>query len=196
MVGRNVAKIQKLAEALTSFARPSDGARDLVDPVRALEESVLLSEHEFRTRQVEVERDFAPEVPAVWANEGQLHHVFLNLLRNAAQAVETRVRQDADNGGITWEPGRVTLRARRDEGGFVSIDVSDNGCGIHPDYQERLFTPFFTTKPRGQGTGLGLYIVKQIVDDLGGRIDVQSAVHRGTTFRILLPRDAKSARPG
>ncbi len=196
MVGRNVAKIQKLAEALTSFARPSDGARDLVDPVRALEESVLLSEHEFRTRQVEVERDFAPEVPAVWANEGQLHHVFLNLLRNAAQAVETRVRQDADNGGVAWEPGRVTLRARRDESGFVSIDVSDNGCGIHPEYQERLFTPFFTTKPRGQGTGLGLYIVKQIVDDLGGRIDVQSAVNRGTTFRILLPRDAKSARPG
>jgi two-component system NtrC family sensor kinase len=65
--------------------------------------------------------------------------------------------------------------------------VADNGAGIPPEYQDRLFTPFFTTKPRGQGTGLGLYIVKEIVEDLGGRIEVQSVVDEGTTFRILFP---------
>ncbi|MBE0617442.1 MAG: response regulator [Proteobacteria bacterium] len=192
MVGRNVGKIQRLAEALTNFSRPSEATRGFVDVGKVLDEAALLSEHEFRCRDIEVIRSVQPELPAVFASESQLHHVFLNLLRNAAQAVESRKASLTDETGFR---GAVRVEAGHEGNGFVRVEVTDNGAGIHPDYQNRLFTPFFTTKPRGQGTGLGLYIVKQILDDLGGRVEVSSTVDLGTTFRIHLPRAAEAGRP-
>ncbi len=192
MVGRNVGKIQRLAEALTNFSRPSEAARGFVDVGKVLDEAALLSEHEFRSRDIQVMRSFEPELPAVWASESQLHHVFLNLLRNAAQAVEARKAALADACEFC---GAVRMEAGHGGNGFVWVEVADNGAGINPEYQNRLFTPFFTTKPRGQGTGLGLYIVKQILDDLGGRVEVRSTVDLGTTFRIHLPRAAEAGRP-
>ncbi|MFU8855940.1 MAG: ATP-binding protein [Deferrisomatales bacterium] len=189
MVGRNVERIQRLAEALASFARPSEATRGFVDLPKVLDEAVLLSEHEFRTRGVQVLQKLPAGLPSVWASEGQLHHVFLNLLRNAAQAVEER-RLSQGNGFL----GTVRLDAGHNGNGLVWVEVSDNGAGIHPEYQDRLFTPFFTTKPRGQGTGLGLYIVKQILDDVGGRVELHSAVGTGTTFRIHFPRADASGK--
>jgi len=192
MVGRNVGKIQRLAEALTNFSRPSEASRGFVDVGKVLDEASLLSEHEFRSRDVEVTRAIQPELPAVWASESQLHHVFLNLLRNAAQAVESRKIALEEKCAFC---GAVRVEAGHGNNGFVWVEVTDNGAGIHPEYQDRLFTPFFTTKARGQGTGLGLYIVKQILDDLGGRVEVSSTVDLGTTFRIHLPRAAEAGRP-
>lgn len=191
LVGRNVERIQRLAEALSSFARPSETVRHAVDLGRVLDEAVLLSEHEFRSREIQVVRRIQADLPAVWASESQLHHVFLNLLRNAAQAVESRQTAPGCEADFT---GTVQLEAGAESEGFVWVAVTDNGTGIHTDYQDRLFTPFFTTKPRGQGTGLGLYIVKQILDDLGGRIAVRSAVDLGTSFRIHLPQAAEAGR--
>jgi len=194
MVGRNVEKIQRLAEALTNFSRPSEATHGCVNLTKVLEEATLLSEHEFRSREIRLLRQMPPELPAVWGSESQLHHVFLNLLRNAAQAVETR-RSGLEELQAREYAGQVDLAVHNGGDGFVCVEITDNGAGIHPEYQDRLFTPFFTTKPRGQGTGLGLYIVKQAMDDLGGRIDVRSAVEQGTTFRIHLPRAAEVARP-
>jgi len=74
----------------------------------------------------------------------------------------------------------------------VVVEVSDNGLGIDPQVIDRIFEPFFTTKPAGQGTGLGLYIARAIVNDLGGQIEVESALGRGTTVRIILPQSAES----
>lgn len=185
MVGRNTERIQRLAEALANFSRPSAASRGFVDLRKVLDEATLLSEHEFRTRDVQVSRRIHPELPTVWASESQLHHVFVNLLRNAAQAVEVRRSALNGDGGFC---GAVQVDAGHDGNGHVWVEVGDNGSGIHPDYQDRLFTPFFTTKPRGQGTGLGLYIVKQILDDLGARVEVRSAVGVGTTFRVHIPR--------
>jgi signal transduction histidine kinase len=131
-------------------------------------------------------------LPAVWASESQLHHVFLNLLRNAAQAVgAVRDAEGGGNGAGPREGGTVWLQAEAVSADAVSIRIMDQGVGIPPEYRDRLFTPFFTTKPRGEGTGLGLYIVKEIVSDLGGRIEVESTVGKGTTFEIFLPRMQK-----
>lgn len=190
LIHRNVERIQRLAEALTSFARPSVTDRTLVDMGSVLDEVLLLSEHEFRQRSARLIRRVEPCLPSVWASESQLHHVFVNLLRNAAQAVEAR--HEAPNAGSPNSPlGEVILAAQGMPEGFVCVSVADNGVGIHPEYESRLFTPFFTTKPRGQGTGLGLYIVKQIIDDLDGRIEVRSTVGEGTTFRIFLPQSTE-----
>lgn len=188
LIERNVERIRNLAEGLTSFARPSDVERYPVDLIPALQQMLLLSEHEFRTHGIQVETRWSADTPPVWANESQLQHVFLNLLRNSAQAIGKRSPQAA--------PGLVEVEISCSDPSRVCVRITDNGCGIPNEFQNRLFKPFFTTKSRGEGTGLGLYIVKEIVDDLGGRIDLYSTVDVGTTFRVHLPRHAgEQAQP-
>jgi signal transduction histidine kinase len=116
--------------------------------------------------------------------------VFLNLFKNAAQAISSK--KEAADPADAGTSGTLSLRATALPDGLVCVEVCDDGTGISADYQDRLFTPFFTTKPRGEGTGLGLYIVKQIIEDLGGRIEVQSALGQGTTFCICLPTAYRS----
>ncbi|MCB1940862.1 MAG: hypothetical protein KDI53_02250, partial [Candidatus Accumulibacter sp.] len=111
----------------------------------------------------------------------QLNQVFMNLLVNAAQAIETR--------------GRIIIRTGTDTAADATIDalwveIEDSGRGMSPEVQKRLFEPFFTTKQIGQGTGLGLSISYGIVQKHHGRIDFRSAPGRGTVFRISLPIDA------
>jgi len=182
LIERNVERIRSLAEGLTSFARPSDVERYSVDLLPALDQVLVLAEHEFRSRGIRVEKRTAGDVPAVWASESQLQHVFLNLLRNSAQAIGNR------QGGAEAKPGHVVMEVAFNGGDLVCISITDNGCGISPEFQDRLFKPFFTTKTRGEGTGLGLYIVKEIIDDLDGRIELRSTVGVGTTFIVHLPR--------
>ncbi|MHB8767154.1 MAG: sensor histidine kinase, partial [Deferrisomatales bacterium] len=184
LIYRNSLRIQRLAEGLTSFARPSESASGQVGVDKAVDDALTLLDHEFRSRRIAVRRSTAPGVPRVWASESQLNHVFVNLLRNAAHAIESR-KEAA--GAEAVPAGEVAVEVQTIDDRFVGVSVSDNGSGIHPDYEERLFTPFFTTKPRGRGTGLGLYIVKQIVDSVNGRIELRSSVGEGTTFHLLLP---------
>jgi PAS domain S-box-containing protein len=112
------------------------------------------------------------DLPDIWCLPSQLNQVFMNLLVNAAQAIEVR--------------GRITIRTGS-EGERVWIEVGDTGKGIPPQNIPRLFDPFFTTKPVGMGTGLGLSVSYKIVEKHQGRIEVHSEVGKGTTFRIWLP---------
>ncbi|HSH70514.1 MAG TPA: ATP-binding protein [Deferrisomatales bacterium] len=189
LIERNVERIRRLAEGLTSFARPSEVERYPVDLLPALEQVLVLSEHEFRSRNIQVEKSLSGEIPPVWANESQLQHVFLNLLRNSAHAIGTRAGQDGQTPGV--------LQLEVTCGGLdrVCVRITDNGCGISPEFQDRLFKPFFTTKARGEGTGLGLYIVKEIIAALDGRIELCSTVGVGTTFTVHLPRATASQLP-
>jgi len=125
------------------------------------------------------------ELPPVECAPGQLNQVFMNLLVNAAHAIE--------------EKGTITVRTGSD-GHEVWVEVADTGTGIPQENRARLFDPFFTTKPVGQGTGLGLSLAYGIVSRHGGRIDVDSEVGKGSTFRVTVPvrrapQDAPSADP-
>ena len=113
------------------------------------------------------------KLPAVVVNEGQLRQVFLGLAGNALEAMEGR--------------GVLTVTTRRRGPGEVEIEFADQGPGISADVLPRVFDPFFTTKPPGQGTGLGLAIAQGIVADHGGRIEAESRVGQGATFRVVLP---------
>jgi len=122
-------------------------------------------------------------VPGVRANEARLGQVFLNLIVNAAQAMpEGRA-----------EHNEISVSTRLD-GARVLVDVSDTGAGIPPEIVGRIFDAFFTTKAVGVGTGLGLAICHRIITDMGGELTVESAVGKGTTFRVALPVDYEDPR--
>jgi signal transduction histidine kinase len=111
-----------------------------------------------------------PDVPEILADEGQMKQVFMNLIKNAGEAMP--------------DGGTLTFHTRR-EGQMLRVEVSDTGCGISPENQERVFQEFFTTKDRGYG--LGLHIVHTIIKRHGGTIRVESEPGQGATFILHLP---------
>lgn len=117
------------------------------------------------------------ETPRVFANESRLGQVFLNLVINAAQAIPEGRPFDHT----------ITVSTATDDAGGVRVTVTDTGTGMPPEIVNRLFTPFFTTKPAGEGTGLGLSICNRIVTSLGGTIAVRSVLGQGATFEVCLP---------
>lgn len=122
---------------------------------------------------VEVE----PDLPPVMMNPGGIEQVLTNLLINASQATE----------GV--EDGRIQVQVRRshDHSRYIEILLRDNGCGIAPEVREKIFEPYFTTKKRDEGTGLGLWVSHRIVEDHGGTLDVSSTEDVGSTFIVELP---------
>ena len=177
-----LARIREIVGALGSFSRVED-ATDRVDISRAIEAAARMSQPRFR-HSATIELDLQP-MPLVEANEGQLSQVFLNLIVNAGQALG----EGSPSDNRVW----VTCYAEGDE---VAAEVRDNGPGIPAQDVRRLFDPFFTTKPVGIGTGLGLSICHNIVEGLGGRLEVDSQVGVGSTFRVVLPRaEGPAAQP-
>jgi two-component system NtrC family sensor kinase len=135
-----------------------------------LNSTLLLAKHMLKS--IKIEKRFG-EVPPIVCSPSQMNQVFLNLITNAAQAM--------DAGG-----GTIALATSR-EGDGVSVEVADNGRGIPADVLPKIFDPFFSTKEIGKGTGLGLSISYKIVKQHGGRIDVQSQPGTGTRFTVWLP---------
>lgn len=168
-------RVGDVVRGLKAFSRPGAAQRGPVDVRAELEAAIRLSRHELRHRAVLDVR--IGDLPMVTADPHELGQVFLNLLMNAAQAIpEGRADEQ-----------RVSVDAKTDARGWAVIEVSDTGVGIAPEVIDRLFEPFFTTKPLGVGTGLGLAIAHGIVTAASGRIEVESRVGHGSTFRVLLP---------
>jgi CheY-like chemotaxis protein len=160
---------------LKTFSRQDDDLRGPVDLRAVMDSAAKMAAGELRPR-AQLVRDYA-EVPRVYGNEARLAQVFLNLIINAAQALpEGHAEQN--------EVRLVTRRVGSDE---VAAEIHDTGSGIPPEVLGRIFDPFFTTKPVGVGTGLGLALCHAFVTAMGGRIEVESQVGRGTMFRVTLP---------
>ncbi len=169
----NTERIRLLVKNLLSYARPAPETASPLSLPALIQESVVFCEHQIRKANLVFETRFADGLPRVEGNKTQLQQVFVNLFTNAIQAVAP-------------DTGRIRIDAEADEGG-VLIRVGDNGAGIPNENLERIFEPFFTSRPHGGGTGLGLSIVQTIVEKHGGRILVESQVGAGTVFSILLP---------
>jgi signal transduction histidine kinase len=152
----------------------AEGEREYVGINELIERSLALVRYERGAVEVDLRLD--PAVPSVLAVPVRLVQVFSNLVLNAFQAMEGR--------------GKLTI-STAGEAGRVAVVIADTGPGIHPDALDRIFTPFYTTKPSDTGTGLGLYITRDIVDDMGGSISVESSP-AGTAFRIELPAEYAS----
>ncbi len=170
-------RCEEIVTGLRSFARKDvEGMRedDLHD---GLEATLVLLPRE-SGKEISVHRDYrlARKVPC---NLAQLNQVFMNLLVNASQAIQ--------------EKGDIWVRTEQ-IGSEAVVTVEDNGCGIPPEKLPRIFEPFFTTKEVGQGTGLGLSISHRIVEEHGGRIEVESTPGKGSLFRIFLPMQDRRGR--
>lgn len=171
-----VDKVSTTIRQLLDFARIRPIDAELVTPVQALRNAAALLDHRFRHAKVALHVDVAVGVPAVAADPGQLEQVLVNLLMNACDACT--------------EGGRVWVRAN-ESGARVAIEICDDGAGIPAEALSLVLDPFFTTKKRGQGTGLGLTIAADIVKNHGGVLEIESVVGEGTTMRVLLPRAIK-----
>ncbi|HET6280764.1 MAG TPA: response regulator [Polyangia bacterium] len=172
-------RVRHIVKDLKIFSRSDDDRRGAVDVHRVLESSLRMAWNEIRHR-ARLVKDYG-DVPFVDANEARLGQVFLNLIVNAAQAIP---EGNTDKNEIRV----VTKRADNGDGnGQVVVEVRDTGSGIPEAVLSKIFDPFFTTKPIGVGTGLGLAICHRIVLGMGGRIDVDSEVGKGTSIRITLP---------
>jgi signal transduction histidine kinase len=170
-------RVTEIVRAMKEFSHPRSDAHAAADINKALETTLEVARSEYKHSAI-VDLKLAP-LPLVACNIGELNQVFLNLLVNAAHAIEASGK-DASSGRI----GITTAH----EGAEVIIRIEDNGCGIGPENLDKIFDPFFTTKEVGKGTGQGLAISRSIVVDRHrGRLDVESAVGAGTRFTIRLP---------
>ncbi|MGD2062935.1 MAG: PAS domain S-box protein [Nitrospirota bacterium] len=155
---------------------------DMLDTVLRLADSDYDLKKKYDFRQIEVVRDYDHELPPVYCNRTEIEQVFLNVIKNAAQALASR----------TTSPSRITLRTRQDAE-FAQVEIADDGPGIDEETCGRVFEPFFTTKPVGIGTGLGLSVSYFIVTERHhGTITVSSTPGRGTCFVIRLPLAGKA----
>jgi len=177
-----VQRCKRIVEGLLDHSRPKQAAMAPVAINTVVEETLFLLKHHDRFKRLELQRELAPDLPTVEANGEQLIQVFMALMLNAMDAMETR-------GTLTVRTGRNPERA--DE---VCIAFSDTGAGIPRQDIQKIFEPFYTTKPQGRGTGLGLSICYAIVAEHGGRIEVDSQLGHGSTFKVILPIRAHPGR--
>jgi signal transduction histidine kinase len=174
LIQTQIARITQVLRGMTDFARARPPARAPLDLRRTLEQSLRLASFDKAFKRLRVTTEFDETAPHVSADADQMQQVFLNLLLNARDAMP-------DGGDL-----RVTLQHHPDSNELV-IEIADTGSGIAPEHRAHVFDPFYTTKPAGAGTGLGLAVCYGIVTAHGGRIELAANDGRGTRARVTLP---------
>ena len=167
-----IKRIATLIDVFLQYARPATPHLEVKDLNEVLNATARFLQADFRQSGVELVLDLEPLLPSVELDEGQLRQALLNILGNARQVMQPG--------------GQVRVASRAGMGGEVVVEIADTGPGIAADSIEKIFEPFFSK--RAGGTGLGLAIARQMVENHGGKIEVDSQLGKGTTFRIRLPR--------
>jgi two-component system NtrC family sensor kinase len=167
----------RIVRNLQTFARKRQTTRATVDLNEIVRDTLALRAYEQRAAHVETAVDLTSDLPPIFVDRHQIQQILLNLITNAEQAmIEAHGR------------GTLTVKTWRDpERDAVMLEVTDDGPGIPDDVQARIFDPFYTTKPVGRGTGLGLTVAYAIAEEHGGRLSVHSEPGRGTSFFVALP---------
>jgi two-component system NtrC family sensor kinase len=168
----------QITRGVLNFARQEESLARSCDLRTFIPEVLGLVERKASVSGISIRQEISETTPGVRADASQLQQVLLNLFNNAIDAIV------AERGSAG---GEVRIGARSSSDGWVEINVTDNGSGISPENLEKVFTPFFTTKPVGKGTGLGLSVCYGIITNMGGTIRVSSTLGEGTTFTIHLP---------
>jgi|YNPNPStandDraft_1061719.scaffolds.fasta_scaffold02563_7 two-component system NtrC family sensor kinase len=183
MIVDEAARCKEIVSGLLDFSRRGKLKLRPTNLNAVLDEALASVEKRPEFDNVEVQKVYAADLPEIQADANQLRQVFVNLIVNAAEAMP--------NGGTLTLATRVS-----EDGNSVVASVTDTGCGIPKENLSKLFTPFFTTKQLGKGTGLGLAVAYGIIKMHHGQIDVRSTVGKGTTFEVTLPRVQPGKKPG
>lgn len=172
-IQKSAFRARDITRKLMTFVRKDDLKLDYHDVNQIITELLEgFFEHELYVSNITLEKKLTPNLPKVFVDANSLKQVILNLLNNARDAITP--------------PGKITISTwQSDE--KIYISVKDTGCGISKEQMEKIFLPFYTTKPVGKGTGLGLSVSYNIVKSFGGTIEVESLVGKGSTFTIILP---------
>lgn len=175
-IGQQARRTKRLVENLLNFAQQAPAEKTSVHINSLLNNVLQLREPDLTAKKIKLKVKLDPELPRIQGNSNQLLQVFLHMMNNALDALQ-------DTGG-----GLLSITTSTEEG-WVIIQFSDTGAGIKEP--QKIFDPFYTTKPVGKGTGLGLSVCYGIVQDHGGEIACENNVHGGATFRIKLPANTR-----
>ncbi|MGH9809384.1 MAG: sensor histidine kinase, partial [Terriglobia bacterium] len=180
-------RADSIVKNMLLHSREGSGEHRPADVNALVDESLNLAYHGARAEKpqfnVTLQRNFDPDAGVIEVFPQEITRVFLNLIANGFYAVSKRKTEN----GAGFEP--IVSATTKGRGGEVEIRIRDNGTGIPPEVKEKMFNPFFTTKPAGEGTGLGLSMSHDIiVKQHGGTIDVDTEPGAFTEFRIVLPR--------
>lgn len=167
-----ISRVRQIVQDLKDFSHVDEAEWQWADLHKSLDSTLNIVHNELKYK-AEVIKEYDPDIPHVECIASQLNQVFMNLLVNAAHAIENR--------------GTITVRTLLRSPEWVAVEITDTGTGIPQDKLGRIFDPFYTTKPVGKGTGLGLSLAYGIVQKHDGEIEVESEVGKGTTFRVSLP---------
>jgi two-component system, NtrC family, sensor kinase len=173
-------RISLIMRQLASLTRSHSPQPELLDLNQLVQTTGSFISYDKRFRGIEFEYELDPELPAVTAVADHLTQVLMNLLINAADAMESVPRDGS---------ARILVRSRR-VGDDVQLDVVDTGHGMTPAVMARAFEESFSTKPAGRGRGIGLYLCKTLIEQCGGRIEIESEAGAGATVSVYLPLPA------
>lgn len=182
VIGNQIKRCSKITQGLLNLTRKTDSPLAPVQLQTFLLQLVNLVDQRARVENIRIIEQIEDQLPEIISDAGQLQQVFLNLLNNAIYACKGRPQSE------------IRIRAFQEDNA-VAISVADNGCGFRPEDMEKAFRPFFTTKPVGQGTGLGLSTAYGIIKGLGGEITLTSEFNAGSVFCVRLPISNKANNP-
>ena len=167
-------RLSTVLTKLLDFSRMTEPKRERLDINRLVEDTALFLEHHLtRFRRIELRMETDEALPTIHGDRVHIQQALVNLVMNAAQAMP--------------EGGAITVKTGRRDNSFAFIAVTDTGTGIREEDMSKIFDSFFTTKSEGEGTGLGLSLVKRLIELNGGKVEVESELGVGSTFTLLLP---------
>jgi two-component system, NtrC family, sensor kinase len=179
VISQQIDRCKEIVNKLLSVAREMKPVIQRVDVNDLIERITVIVEKDAHIKKIRISKKFQQAPPPVHSDPPLLRQVILNLLVNATQAIETE--------------GEITVSTQSLDGKSVVITVEDTGCGIPGEILDKIFTPFFSTKPPGQGTGMGLALCRGIIERLEGSISVNSELGKCTAFTIRLPAEGGQA---
>jgi signal transduction histidine kinase len=181
LIGQKMRQMNRILDQVLSFARSSEPIKEAVRPAQLIDDVFLLTRHKLQQQGIEIRSAVAEDLPPFLADRAQVEQVLLNVILNASEAMP--------RGGVL----RLSAILEEVEGvPHIALSIRDNGLGMSPRQLENLFAPFLTTKD--SGTGIGMAIVKKIMENHQSKVQVESRVGQGTRFRLLFPvRDPGAA---
>jgi signal transduction histidine kinase len=178
----NVARASKVIKHVRDFARQTEVVRNKLfinDPIKDI---FKVLGHQLKVHQIELKLELDGNIPPIMADHNRIEQVFINLVTNAIDAMDEKAARQ-EKGSVE----KILTIKSFQENGYVTVTVADTGIGMTDEVKEKLFEPFFTTKKTGKGTGLGVSISYGIIKDYEGKIEVNTKVGVGTTFKVKFP---------